>query len=160
MHRFLNPRALGLAAVGLVLIGVMIWLGLWQFSVYDDHQHADAQAALAKPVVPLDSLLGPDDAFPSDAVSRPVEVTGTYRRRTRSTSRHLPGSADRYAVATPLVTASGSAILVVRGSSDSRGAAAPTGQVTVTGDPGTVRGFRRPPTAAARHGRCCRSPAW
>jgi surfeit locus 1 family protein len=133
VYRFLNSRALGLAVVGLVLMGVMIWLGLWQFSVYDDHQHADAQAALAKPAVPLDSLLGPDDAFPSDAVSRPVTVSGTYLAGDQIYVRNLSGSPHRYAVATPLVTGSGSAILVVRGSSETPSALTPTGRVTVSG---------------------------
>ncbi len=133
MHRFLNPRALGLAAVGLLLIAAMIWLGFWQFRVYDNHQHADAKAALAKPIVPLGALLGPDDAFPSDAVSRPVRVSGRYLPTNQIYVRHLPGAADRYAVATPLVTASGSAIMVVRGSSESPSAAAPAGRVMVSG---------------------------
>ena len=100
LSRFLNTRALGLAVVGLVLIAVMTWLGLWQFSVYDNHQRADAQAALAKPEVPLDSLLRPDQAFAFDGVSRPVRVTGTYLAADQIYVRHLPGAPERYAVAT------------------------------------------------------------
>jgi cytochrome oxidase assembly protein ShyY1 len=116
-----------------VLIAAMAWLGLWQFGVYDNHQHAEAEAALARPVVPLGALLGPDDAFPSDGVGRPVRVTGTYLPQDQIYVQHLAGSPHRYAVATPLGTPNGSAIIVVRGSSDARGAAAPTGPVTVSG---------------------------
>ena len=100
----LNARALGLAAVGLVLIAAMTWLGFWQFGVYADHQRAQAQAAIAEPVVPLDSLLEPDDAFPADGVSRPVSATGTYLPQDQIYVRHLAGSTRRYAVVTPLVT--------------------------------------------------------
>jgi surfeit locus 1 family protein len=133
VHRFLSPTALALAAVGLVLMGGMVWLGLWQLSVYDDHQHAEALAALRKPEVPLGSLLGPDDAFPSDGVGRPVRVAGTYLAGSQVYVRHLPGSEQRYAVATPLVTATGSAIMVVRGSSPLPDAPVPPGRVAVTG---------------------------
>jgi surfeit locus 1 family protein len=131
-----------------VLIAVMTWLGFWQFSVYDDQQHADAQAALIKPVIPLDSLLGPDDAFPSNGVGRPVRVSGTYLAHDQIYVQHLSGSSLRYAVVTPLLTAGGSAVMVVRGSSDTLGAAVPTGTVDVSGvlEPATDSG--RPPNAA------------
>ncbi len=79
VHRFLNPKALGLALVGLVLMAVMVWLGMWQLGVYQDHQHRTAEAVLQRPPVPLADVLGPDAAFPSDGVSRPVIATGTYR---------------------------------------------------------------------------------
>ncbi len=148
LSRFLNARALGLAAVGLVLIAAMTWLGFWQFSVYDNHQHADAEAALAKPVVPLDSMLGPDQAFPFDAVSRPVSLTGTYLAQDQIYVRHLAGSSDRYAVATPLLTATGSAIMVVRGSSDTPHAPVPKGAVTVSGILEPATDSARPPDAA------------
>jgi surfeit locus 1 family protein len=133
VRRFLNPKALALGLVGLVLMGVMVVLGLWQLSVYDDHQHANAQAALSKPAVPLDSLLGPDDAFPSDGVSRPVTVSGRYLVGEQVYVENLPGATKRYAVTTPLLTATGSAVIVVRGSRDLSSAAAPTGHVTLTG---------------------------
>jgi surfeit locus 1 family protein len=116
-----------------VLIAAMCWLGLWQFRVYDDHQHAEAQAALAEPVVPLDALLGPDAAFSSGALSRPVTASGRYLSADQFYVQHLPGAPKRYAVTTPLLTASGSAILVVRGSSESPRAPVPAGRVTVTG---------------------------
>ncbi|MDX6297889.1 MAG: hypothetical protein QOI51_1746 [Nocardioidaceae bacterium] len=133
MHRFVNPRALGLALLGLVLMGVMGWLGRWQFSVYDDHQHAQALAALRQPPVPLGRLLGRDAAFPADGVSRPVTVSGTYLAGEQLYVRHLAGASHRYAVVTPLVTVNGSAVLVVRGSRDTVGAVPPRGQVTVRG---------------------------
>ncbi len=133
MHRFLNPKALGLALVGLVLMAVMVWLGMWQLGVYQDHQHRTAEAVLQRPPVPLADVLGPDAAFPSDGVSRPVIATGTYRADEQVYVRNLRGSTHEYAVATPLVTATGSAIMVVRGSSAAVGALPPAGPVTVRG---------------------------
>lgn len=148
MHRFLNPKALGLAVIGLLLMAAMAWLGWWQFGVYDDHQHAEAEAALRQPAVPLDSLLGPDDPFPSDGVGRPVEVAGTYRPAEQVYVRNLPGATGRFAVATPLLTATGSAILVVRGSVAAPHASVPVGPVAVHGvlEPVTTTGG--PPDAA------------
>jgi len=148
VRRFLNPKALALGLVGLVLMGVMVVLGLWQLSVYDDHQHADARDALHQPAVPLGSLLGPDAAFPSGGVSRPVTVRGTYRTSEQVYVRNMPGAADRFAVVTPLVTANGSAVLVVRGSRDTASGAAPTGLVRLTGvlEPSNDNG--RSPNAA------------
>ncbi len=148
MRRFLNPKALALGAAGLVLMAAMVSLGFWQLSVYDDQQHADAQSALREPTVPLDTLIGPDDAFPSDGVSRPVMVSGTYLARDQLYVRHFAGSPGRYAVATPLVTATGSAILVVRGSTASPSAEVPSGRVTVRGILEPSGGIGSPPNAS------------
>lgn len=133
MHRFLNPKALGLALVGLVLIAAMGWLGSWQWGVYDNHQRADAQTMLRTPPVPLSRLLGPDQAFPASAVGRPVTVSGRFLARQQLYVDHLAGARERYGVVTPLRTATGSAILVVRGSADRLGAPAPSGTVEVVG---------------------------
>ena len=76
--RLLSRRALGLGLVALLLMAAMVALGLWQLGVYDDHQHDDARARLDRAPVPLGEVIGPDDAFPSDGVSRPVTVTGRY----------------------------------------------------------------------------------
>ncbi len=126
-------RALGPALVALVLMSAMVWLGVWQLGVYDDHQRADAQATLRQPPVPLGTLLGPDSAFPSDGAGRPVTVSGTFLRADQVYVRGMTGAGDRYAVVTPLRTATGSAVLVVRGAQDRLGAPAPTGHVTVRG---------------------------
>ena len=133
MRRLLSMRALGLGLVALALMGAMGWLGRWQFDVYDDHQRAEAMATLREPAVPLDSLLGPDDPFPEDGTGRPVVVRGTYLGTDQVFVRDMAGSTLRYAVVTPLRTASGSAVLVVRGASDSAAAPVPRGPVTVRG---------------------------
>lgn len=126
-------QALGLGIVALVLMVAMVVLGLWQLGVYDDQQHDDAESQLARPPVPLDQLLGPDDAFPGNGV-RPVNVTGRYVSDQQFEVRGGATLDVSRAVVAPLETPTGSLILVVRGQGDPRTAAPPpSGQVTVTG---------------------------
>jgi cytochrome oxidase assembly protein ShyY1 len=131
--RLTTARALGLLAVALVAMAAMIAMGRWQFGVYDDHQRADALAVMRRPAVPLDAVLGRDSAFPSTAVGRPVVVWGRYDSADQLYVRDLPGSKDTYSVVTPLVTRSGSAVLVVRGSTARPQAPAARGQLRVVG---------------------------
>ena len=129
---FLTVRALGLGLVALILMAAMVVLGLWQLGVYDDHQHDDAQAKLDRTPVPLDEVIGPDDAFPADGVSRPVTVSGRYLGDEQFEVRRGQTLGVPAAVVTPLETDNGSVILVVRGQGDI-GQAAPAGNVDVTG---------------------------
>lgn len=134
MRRLLSPASVGLGLVALVLMAGMVWLGWWQLGVYDDSQRADAQALLRQPPVPLDSVLGPDEAFGPDAVGRPVTVRGRFLESQQVYVRDFDGANGRYAVVTPLRTVGGSAVLVVRGAANTLGAAtAPRGEVTVRG---------------------------
>ncbi len=126
-------KAVGLGVVALVLMVVMVMLGLWQLNVYGARRHADSAATLTRPVVPLDSVLRPDEAFSSEAASRPVEATGHYLAAEQLYVRRLPGVGARLAVVTPLLTSNGSAILVVRGGRDSPGSTPPSGLVHVVG---------------------------
>jgi cytochrome oxidase assembly protein ShyY1 len=132
--RLTTARALGWLVVALVVMAAMVAMGRWQFGVYDSHQRADAEAVLRRPAVPLDSALRPDQAFPGRSVGVPVVAKGRYDRHDQLYVRGFPGARDRSTVVTPLVTPSGSAVLVLRGS----GAAgartpAPAGPVRVTG---------------------------
>ena len=76
-------------------------------------------------------MIGPDDAFPSDGVSRPVTVTGHYLSNEEFTVRGSDTLDVTSAVVTPLVLENGSAVLVVRG--EDGGIPAPAGEVEVTG---------------------------
>ena len=140
--RLLSRRALGLGIVALLLMAAMVALGMWQLGVYDDHQHDDARARLERAPVPLSEVIGPDDAFPSDGVSRPVTVTGRYLSNEEFTVRDSDTLDVTSAVVTPLVLENGSAVLVVRGEDD--GIPAPTGEVEVTGvlEPSDATGCR------------------
>jgi cytochrome oxidase assembly protein ShyY1 len=134
--RWLSRRSLALGVVALVLIAGMLVMGLWQLSVFDDRQQRDAAAQLERDPVPLAELIGPDDALPADAVGRPVSVQGRYVVDEQVYVAGLSGHHDTYAVATPLVDQTGSAILVVRGSADRadrEAAPPPGGQVSVVG---------------------------
>jgi surfeit locus 1 family protein len=131
--RLTTPRALALLVLALVVMAVMIAMGRWQYGVYDDHQRADAMAVMRRAAVPLDTALGPDQAFPSASVGIPVVVSGRYDRPDQLYVRHLPGAKGTYAVVTPLLTGSGSAVLVVRGSAPTTQAPPPRGSVRVVG---------------------------
>lgn len=145
-------RAVGLGVIALVLMAVMVLLGYWQLQVYRDRRHADSAASLNRPPVPLDSVLGPDSAFPADATSRPVTVTGRYLPAEQVYVRGLPGATSRYAVVTPLLTSNGSAVLVVRGGRAEPGSTPPPGPVRVVGvlEPSDASGALSGPNRVTR----------
>lgn len=133
MTTLLTRRALGLLAIALVLVAVMIGLGVWQYNAYADHQRHDAEDVAASAPVPLDDVLGPDDGFSDDGVGQPVLASGSYVGSEQIYVTGLDGVDRGYAVVTPLLTDTGSAILVVRGMSDSTDAPVPPGRVQVEG---------------------------
>ena len=132
MTAHLTFRNLALTVIAAVLVAGMLWLGRWQFTAYDHHQSDDASDALDRAPVPLDDALGPDAAFPTTSVSRPVIVTGRYLADEQFYVRDMAGD-GRYAVATPVMTAAGAAVIVVRGSAASVPVPAPTGDVRLEG---------------------------
>lgn len=146
--RLFTRRALGLGLLALVLMAVMSVLGLWQLGVYDQHQQADSRSRLDRPATPLEKVLGPDEAFPADAVSQPVTVTGRYLLHEQFEVHHSPLLDASDAVVTPLQVAGGSVILVVRGAGGAT-VAAPTGEVSVSGllEPSDATG------SSPKHGR-------
>jgi surfeit locus 1 family protein len=131
--RLTTVRALGLLVVAVLAMTAMVAMGVWQYHVYDSHQRADAVATMRRAPVPLDHALGRDQAFPSDSVGVPVTVTGRYDATDQLYVEQLDGAHGRFSVVTPLVAPSGSAVLVVRGSTTSATASTPPGPVTVTG---------------------------
>ena len=118
----LSPRMLLLHAVAIVAVTGATWLGFWQVGAWQENRHDKADALVHAPAIPLDEALGPDDTFPSKYVGQPVRIEGTW----------LPDQTrqvDGWAV-TPVATASGSAVLVVRGQGE---APAPQGAASLTG---------------------------
>jgi surfeit locus 1 family protein len=139
----LTPRNLGLTVLAVLLTAAMTVLGLWQLDSYNQRQDLDAAATTQAAPVPLDTLLGPDQAFTAEAHARPVAVEGEYADRQVLVDR----GGGRPWLVTPLVTDAGSAILVVRGLAEpgSRSAerpAPPAGRVRVVGSlqPSQARG--------------------
>jgi surfeit locus 1 family protein len=132
MTSIVTARNVGLTALAAVLVVAMLWLGRWQYGAYDDHQSADAGAVLDRAPIPLDDALGPDAPFPSESVSQPVIVSGHYLPDEQFYVRRM-GDDDSFGVATPVMTTSGAAIIVVRGAASSTPVDAPSGSVRVEG---------------------------
>jgi cytochrome oxidase assembly protein ShyY1 len=86
--------------------------------------------------VPLDTVLGPDAAYPGDALGRPVVVDGTWDAAgtVYVSGREREGRTGYWAV-TPVVTSSGSEIPVVRGwvADPAQAPGAPRGRAALVG---------------------------
>lgn len=147
------PRMWGLHLLLVASVVFTVLMGLWQLGVYDSQQaDAASQEQSAKPVR-LDEVLGPDQAFPGDALDRPVTVRGSYAPSGKQfwvSGRTHDGRVGYWLVAPFLVdgTSSGSgagqqALLVVRGWSPDHGdlPATPGGAVELNAvlEPGEER---------------------
>ncbi len=147
VYRFLlTPRWLGGTALAMAAVVVCVWLGSWQLGRFEDrvstHQDTKASLTASGDARPIDALLG--QATPqvtTETVGKPVTVTGSFdaEHQLLVPNRVLDGKQGYY-VLTPLRTADGHAVAVVRGwapgapsGSASAAEAAPAGQVTVTG---------------------------
>ncbi|GAA2739181.1 SURF1 family protein [Kitasatospora cinereorecta] len=148
VYRFLlTPRWLGGTVVALAAIVGCLLLGSWQLGRFEDriatHQDSATAAASAGAAAtePIDRVLsGPAARVATDTVGRPVTATGSYdpAHQLLVPDRTVDGHQGYY-VLTPLLTADGRAVAVVRGwAPGDPGAAqavpaAPDGQVTVAG---------------------------
>jgi cytochrome oxidase assembly protein ShyY1 len=144
VYRFLlTPRWLGGTVLAVAAIAACLWLGSWQLGRFEaragGHHPAAAQAPTGQ-ASPLDSVLsGPDAKVSTVTVGRPVTAEGSYDpdHQLLVPNRTVDGHQGYY-VLTPLRTADGRAVTVVRGwSPGSPGStpppAPPTGPVSVTG---------------------------
>lgn len=114
----LTPRWLGLLAVVIVLGFACVKLSEWQFHRYQERHDDNAvvRTAIAAPAVPVAQLLSRTAEPSSDTEYRTVTATGRYDAdhqvavlyRTRD-------GAPGIDVLTPLITRSGTAVLVDRG---------------------------------------------
>lgn len=151
-----RPRWLALLGVVLVAATIMAQLGHWQFSRAVAEGEQAQLEGLAREPVDLTTLLTPQTLFPSDAVDRPVTVTGTWLADEQvlvagvSADETDPDAPEGYWVVQALELSSGAVVPVVRGWRADAGTldadlAGPTGTVTVTGvltiaDPPVERG--------------------
>ncbi|MEV6974923.1 SURF1 family protein [Kitasatospora sp. NPDC093806] len=153
MYRFLlTPRWLSGTALAMAAVAVCVWLGSWQLGRFEDkvssHQEISRTAADGGAPRPLDELLGADrPQVTTDTVGRAVTVTGSFDQEHQLlVPNRTLDSKQGYYVLTPLRTADGRTVAVVRGwapgepgTSGTSGvpaaapAAAPVGEVTVTG---------------------------
>lgn len=143
MYRFLLSRRWIVA--GLVVLSatvVMVMLGVWQLRRHDEvrAQNATVRARLATPAEPLERVLSAE-ADARNAVYRRVDVSGRYDPAAEIVlnNRSNEGRPGNHLL-TPLVTASGRAIIVDRGwvpltpsADELAGARAPSGPVRVVG---------------------------
>ncbi|MCM0620997.1 SURF1 family protein [Nocardioides bruguierae] len=137
----LAPRFWGLHALGTVVVLATLALSWWQWGAFQNERTVAARDLTQAPVVPLDDVMGPDDAFPAPDVGRPVTLTGTWvpEGTVYVEGREHDGE-QGYWVVTPLAVsddgdADAPAMEVVRGWSPTvEGApAAPEGTATVVG---------------------------
>lgn len=133
----LAPRYWGVHVFMLVAVVACVLLGRWQLGVWHHHRSDSATAVTREQPVPLDDVLGPDAAFPGSGVGRPVVVQGRWDpAHTVFVSGRKHGGRSGVWVVTPVITATGSGIPVVRGwapSPDEGVPAAPTGPASLVG---------------------------
>ncbi|AXI78794.1 SURF1 family protein [Peterkaempfera bronchialis] len=144
MYRFLlTPRWIGIHLFAVTAVAVCLWLGTWQLGRFEErvetHRDTGRTAAATTPAAPLAQVLGTPATVRTDTVGRTVTATGTYdpAHQLLVPQRTVDGKQGYY-VLTPLRTADGHAVAVVRGwhAGDPPTAdksPVPTGQVTVTG---------------------------
>lgn len=143
--RFLLSRRWVLFFVTILVVGYATWwLGEWQFGRLDDRRDRNAviEANENEPPAPVAEVLAPGDDVGAAEEYRMVTATGEYDAAdtivVRYRTRDGVGGVD---AVVPLVTESGTALLVDRGwvATDNRAIspdelpAPPAGEVTITG---------------------------
>ena len=76
--RALAPRYWGVHLLMVAAVVATVLLGRWQYDVWHAHRADSAASVTRLSPVPLDSVLGPDAAYPGDGLGRPVTVEGTW----------------------------------------------------------------------------------
>ena len=118
MPSLLAPRLWGAHLLALVLVGIAVALGLWQYAAWQAHRDAEATDLTHAEPEPLVDLMGPDDPFPGNKVGQPVGVQGTWiPSGTVYVSGREHEGRDGYWVVTPLAIGGpdAPALPVVRG---------------------------------------------
>jgi surfeit locus 1 family protein len=116
--RLLAPRYWGVHLLALVLVGIAIGLGLWQYDAWQEHRSAEAADLTHADPMPIADVIGPDDPFPGTKVGQPVQVAGTWvPDGTVYVSGREQDGRDGFWVVTPLAVgaADAPALPVVRG---------------------------------------------
>ena len=134
--RAFAPRYWPVHLLAIAALAANILLGLWQLHVWQDHRADTAASVTALSPVPLDSVLGPDAAYPDAGLGRPVVVTGTWDPgQSVLVSGRVRAGRSGFWVVTPVTTASGSEIPVVRGwvAEATQAPQAPTGAASLVG---------------------------
>lgn len=139
LRTLFTPRWLLLLGLVVGICIGFVWLGLWQLSVAQHDAIEELRAERAALVEkPLEEVLSPHQAFPSDGSGHPVVVTGSYdaSRQFLVPNRVLEGEPG-YWVVTPLVVEQEAGVIpVLRGFVPDPASAdtPPAQQVTVRGE--------------------------
>ncbi|MBT0767910.1 SURF1 family protein [Kineosporia sp. J2-2] len=151
----LKPRWLALLVVMLLAASAMAKLGEWQLERARSHGESAEQAEQAQrssTTTPLAEVIRASETFPKTALNKKITATGHWDAENQLlvADRELDGRSGLW-VLTPLITADGTTVPVVRGWVPSAGdaaAAAPSDdtEVTVTGllEPGEAPASRAP----------------
>lgn len=138
MARVVTGRIAAAVVLGLVAVAAAFLLGRWQYDGWQAQREAEARDLTKESPTPLTSVLGPDDAFPGDAVGRPVEIAGTWLPEASFAVSDRADEAARpgfWAVTPVAVDGTDAAILVVRGwtpeVADTEPDAAPSGSAAL-----------------------------
>ena len=134
----LRPRWLGLFAVLVAVVVTFGRLGLWQLNVAQDRGRAEAaESAAGRPVAPLQDVVAPHSAFPSDGSGRRVQATGRSAGQGQFlvAPRRLDGESGYWVVSPFVVAATGAMLPVVRGfvTEASTAPAPPEAELVLTG---------------------------
>ncbi|MFC7495576.1 MULTISPECIES: SURF1 family protein [unclassified Nocardioides] len=114
----LAPRYWGAHLLALVLVGIAVALGFWQYDAWQAHRAAEAVDLTRAEPVPLAEVMGPDDPFPGTKIGQPVTVSGTWvPEGTVQVSGRMRAGEEGYWVVTPLTVdgTDGAALPIVRG---------------------------------------------
>jgi cytochrome oxidase assembly protein ShyY1 len=143
VYRFLlTARWLGGTVLAIAAIVLCLWLGTWQLSRFEarvEPPHTTSAGGPEGAAGPLASVLsGPDAKVTTVTVGHPVTMTGSYDAAHQLTvPDRTVNNRQGYYLLTPLRTADGRAVAVVRGwlpgAPGAQLPAPPTGQQTVTG---------------------------
>lgn len=143
MRDLVSPRLLPLHLLGLAAVIAAVWLGVWQFGAWQAERAAAARDVTNAEPVAVEQAISPDEPFPSDAVGRPVELSGRWLPDASFfvTGRENAGQDGVWAV-TPVAVCEAPdtcdrspALLVVRGwtTSPAEAPEPPSGEVSLTG---------------------------
>lgn len=144
MYRFLlSTRWIGFGLAVVLLAGVCVWLGSWQFDRREAQraenelvrEHLDAQP------VPLEQIASAGSSLDAELEWRPVTVRGAYDVEREVVVRNQTRGGPGVEIVTPLVRDDGSVVLINRGWMSSENTtqrpteipAPPAGTVEVTG---------------------------
>lgn len=133
-----RPRWLALLALAVVLAGIAVQLGRWQWDVAHDVAREEAvREVQQRPVEPLGEVVAPHATFPDDGSGQRVSTTGTYdpQGQLLVVGRLLDGREGAWVLTRFTVEETGANLPVVRGWVP-EGAAAPAppqGQVELVG---------------------------